>query len=81
MLYDNITECVAGSESITLFIRSPLFLSRAVSEIIWSCVYITRIYEQSEKKKKQGKWEYKNLFRFWLSLMFKIITLDLTRVV
>ena len=30
-----------------------------MNEIIWSCVYITRIYEQSEK---QGKWEYKNLF-------------------
>ena len=29
-----------------------------------SGLYNLRIYEQSEKKNKQGKWEYKNLFRF-----------------
>ena len=36
--------------------------------------------KKKKKKKKQGKWEYKNLFRFKLSVMFKIITLYLTRI-
>ena len=40
------------------------------------CLYNLRLMRS--EKKRQGKSEYKNEFRFYLSVMFKIITLDLT---
>ena len=55
LLCDYITGCVAGSESIILFIRSLLFLKRAMNEIIWHCVNITEEYMNSQKKNMSCK--------------------------